>query len=74
MPDIRSFFGPKGGGPPPKPLPKKVDEPAKGGTRTSQLCNEVDLQFDSDADVSQDIAMLSKTVMMRKHHRNKIFT
>lgn len=28
MPDIRSFFGPKGGGPP-KPLPKKVEEPPK---------------------------------------------
>ncbi|KAF3355414.1 hypothetical protein VdG1_04099 [Verticillium dahliae VDG1] len=32
MPDIRSFFGPKGGAPPPKPqpAPKKADPPAKG--------------------------------------------
>ncbi|KZL66047.1 replication factor rfc1 c terminal domain-containing protein, partial [Colletotrichum incanum] len=29
MPDIRSFFGPKGG-PPPKPPAKKVEEPPKG--------------------------------------------
>ncbi|WYZ36616.1 hypothetical protein EsH8_II_000122 [Colletotrichum jinshuiense] len=29
MPDIRSFFGPKGGAPP-KPAPKKVEEPPKG--------------------------------------------
>ncbi|EFQ29956.1 replication factor RFC1 C terminal domain-containing protein [Colletotrichum graminicola] len=29
MPDIRSFFGPKGGAPP-KPQTKKVDEPPKG--------------------------------------------
>lgn len=31
MPDIRSFFGPKGGAPPPKPTPKKQEEPAKKG-------------------------------------------
>ncbi|CRK24687.1 hypothetical protein BN1708_003828 [Verticillium longisporum] len=32
MPDIRSFFGPKGGAPPPKPqpAPKKAEPPAKG--------------------------------------------
>lgn len=29
MPDIRSFFGPKGGAPPPKPAPKKAEETAK---------------------------------------------
>ncbi|KAK4162215.1 replication factor C subunit 1 [Cladorrhinum sp. PSN259] len=29
MPDIRNFFGPKGGAPPSKPAPKKVEEPAK---------------------------------------------
>ncbi|KAK4189944.1 replication factor RFC1 C terminal domain-containing protein [Podospora australis] len=29
MPDIRSFFGPKGGAAPPKPAPKKEEAPAK---------------------------------------------
>lgn len=29
MPDIRSFFGPKGGAANPKPAPKKEPEPAK---------------------------------------------
>jgi replication factor C subunit 1 len=29
MPDIRSFFGPKGGAAPAKPAPKKEDDSAK---------------------------------------------
>ena len=29
MPDIRSFFTPKGGAVPPKPAAKKIEEPAK---------------------------------------------
>ncbi|KAK0613751.1 replication factor RFC1 C terminal domain-containing protein [Immersiella caudata] len=31
MPDIRSFFGPKGGAAPPKPVPKKDEDPLKKG-------------------------------------------
>jgi hypothetical protein len=30
MPDIRAFFGPKGGAAPPKPAPKEEDPPKKG--------------------------------------------
>lgn len=41
MPDIRSFFGPKGGAAAPKPAPKKVDEPVKG-RRTRKVVEDSD--------------------------------
>lgn len=36
MPDIRSFFAPKGGAAPPKSAPKKAEEPPKS-KRTSEF-------------------------------------
>ncbi|KAH8888311.1 DNA replication factor C, large subunit [Thozetella sp. PMI_491] len=49
MPDIRSFFGPKGGAAPAKPIPKKEEEPAKKGRGKGRKVVEDSGDDDDDA-------------------------
>lgn len=43
MPDIRSFFGPKGGAPPAKPPAVKAGETKPKRTSTSQINNHYNM-------------------------------
>ncbi|KXH63177.1 replication factor RFC1 C terminal domain-containing protein [Colletotrichum nymphaeae SA-01] len=60
MPDIRSFFGPKGGGPP-KPLPKKVEEPPK-----ARRGRKVIEDSDDDADPTPAPKPAAKAAVKKK--------
>jgi hypothetical protein len=60
MPDIRSFFTPKGGAAP--AAPKRAEEPPKS-KRTSEILL---LNLRIIADLYQKVAKLLKIVMMKK--------
>ena len=49
MPDIRSFFTPKGGAPAPKPAPKQVDDSAKTKRTSMPPYSSVDLNTGADS-------------------------
>ncbi|KAK1481227.1 replication factor RFC1 C terminal domain-containing protein [Colletotrichum cuscutae] len=65
MPDIRSFFGPKGGGPP-KPLPKKVEEPPK-----ARRGRKVIEDSDDDADPTPAPKPAAKAAVRKKANRDE---
>ncbi|KAK3315346.1 replication factor RFC1 C terminal domain-containing protein [Apodospora peruviana] len=61
MPDIRSFFGPKGGAAPAKPAPKKVEEPPKKGRSKGRKVIE-----DSDEEEVVEIKKPAKATPKKK--------
>ncbi|KAL2021525.1 hypothetical protein VTK56DRAFT_7024 [Thermocarpiscus australiensis] len=61
MPDIRSFFGPKGAAPPPKPAPKKEDDTAKKTRGKGRKVIE-----DSDEDEVVESTKPTRTTTPRK--------
>ncbi|KAI0833015.1 DNA replication factor C, large subunit [Hypoxylon sp. FL0890] len=64
MPDIRSFFGPKGGAAPSKPAPKKAEEePSKRRTKGRMVVD--------DSDDDEDVVVETKKPATRSTPRKK---
>ncbi|KAI1418271.1 DNA replication factor C, large subunit [Hypoxylon sp. FL1857] len=64
MPDIRAFFGPKGGAAPPKPAPKKAEE--ESSKRRTKARKVVD-----DSDDDEDVPVETKKPATRSTPRKK---
>ncbi|KAI1493042.1 replication factor RFC1 C terminal domain-containing protein [Biscogniauxia mediterranea] len=69
MPDIRSFFGPKGGAAPAKPTPKKAEEPPKKRGKGRKVVDDSD---DDEAAVEETKKPTTRSTPKKKATDTKI--